>query len=34
MYNERTVAARAIAAACAPDHELRVQVLDDSTDDA
>lgn len=34
MYNERTVAARAIAAACALDWpRLRVQVLDDSTDD-
>lgn len=34
MYNERTVAARAIAAACALDWPaLRVQVLDDSTDD-
>ncbi len=34
MYNERSVAARAIAAACRLDWpRLRIQVLDDSTDD-
>lgn len=34
MYNERNVAARAIATACAMDWpRLRIQVLDDSTDD-